>query len=419
MRRAPNKVMNPLSYGGIALCSHFQPIYSLPHQRQVGYEALLRGHTAEGDPVPPFELFAKAIVEGSMGALDRMSHDTHLRHACGWLPERTWLFLNVTPASFIDPGYALQLASIARDYGVGPEEIVIELLESAGSDVEAMAVATQAFRSSGFLVAVDDFGAGHSNIDRLLTLRPDIVKLDRSLVHAHQLHLRDSMMPKLVGLLHESGMLVVAEGIETEEDLLLAARSGADFVQGFLFGQPCPGPSPEQDATQQIENVFDTLAHTRKTSQLATDLLLMPYRTRLAEAAERMLAGASANSACADLLLLPCTLSCFFLDLGGRECIPVLQGAAAQAESIRFAPLSDPSSGRWDNRPYFVEALAQPQRVIVSAPYLSATGTALCLTLSISIDYEGQPIVFGTDIDWGQLAAPASKLLQASGERTG
>jgi EAL domain-containing protein (putative c-di-GMP-specific phosphodiesterase class I) len=419
MRRAPNKVMNPLSYGGIALCSHFQPIYSLPHQRQVGYEALLRGKAPQGDPVPPFELFAKAIVEGSMGALDRMSHDTHLRHACGWLPERTWLFLNVTPASFIDPGYALQLAAIARDYGVGPEEIVIELLESAGSDVEAMALATQAFRSSGFLVAVDDFGAGHSNIDRLLTLRPDIVKLDRSLVHAHQLHLRDSMMPKLVSLLHESGMLVVAEGIETEEDLLLAARSGVDFVQGFLFGQPCPGPSPEQEATRQIENVFDTLAHTRKTSQLATDLLLMPYRTRLAEAAERMLAGASTDSACADLLLLPCTLSCFFLDPGGRECIPVLQGAAAQAESIRFAPLSDPSNGRWDNRPYFVEAHAQPQRVIVSAPYLSATGTALCLTLSISIDYDGQPIVFGTDIDWGRLAAPASKLLQASGERTG
>ena len=98
---------------------------------------------------------------------------------------------------------------------------------------------------NGFLVAVDDFGAGHSNLDRLLTLRPDIVKLDRSLIHAHQPDLRESVMPKLVSLLHEAGMLVVAEGIETEEDLLLAARSGVDFVQGFLFGQPGPGYRPK------------------------------------------------------------------------------------------------------------------------------------------------------------------------------
>jgi hypothetical protein len=168
-----------------------------------------------------------------------------------------------------------------------------------------------------------------------------------------------------------------------------------------------------------IEEVFDTLAHLRKTGQLATDLLLMPYRTRLAVAAERLLDGAEPGAACADLLTLPFTLQCFFLDLGGRECIPVMYGTAAKAESRRFAPLADPSSGRWDNRPYFVDALAQPERVIVSTPYLSASGTSLCMTLSIAIEYRGQSLVFGADLDWGGLAAPATDLLQSLGERPG
>ena len=198
MRRALRNAPPQTAFDGIVLCSLFQPIYSLPHQRQVGYEALLRGVPSAGALLAPFELFAKAIVESSTSTLDRLSHVTHLHNAAKWLPGQTWLFLNVTPASFIDPGYAQQLAEAARESGIPPEAIVIELLESGGSDVCAFAQATQAFRSHGFLVAVDDFGAGHSNLDRLLTLRPDIVKLDRSLIHAHQPDLRESLMPKLV-----------------------------------------------------------------------------------------------------------------------------------------------------------------------------------------------------------------------------
>jgi hypothetical protein len=189
-------------------------------------------------------------------------------------------------------------------------------------------------------------------------------------------------------------------------------------VQGFLFGQPQPGASDHESARQQIESVFDTLAHTRQTSQLATDLLLMPYRTRAAEAAERMLSGVAAELACADLLQLPCAMTCFFLDDGGRECIPAMDAAATLPPPARFAPLSDPSSGRWDNRPYFVDAIAQPRRIVVSAPYLSAMGTMLCVTISIAITYRSNPIVFGLDLDWGRLSAPAASLMPPSGERT-
>ncbi|WP_086965174.1 EAL domain-containing protein [Caballeronia glebae] len=394
---------------GIRLRTHLQPIYSLPHQREVGYEALLRGEACDGTLVGPFDLFGRAIVAGKLTELDRMSHLTHLHNAAPMLPAAHWLFVNINPATFTDPGYAARLASATRESGLAPEQVVIEVLESGGTDVAEIARATRAFRAQGFLVAVDDFGAGHSNIDRLLTLRPDIVKLDRSLVRAKSAHMRDALLPKLVDLLHESGMFVVAEGIETNEDLMLAARSNVDFVQGYLLGMPSAQLAERGAATPLFESVFNTLAQMRRTERLSGDLLLLPYRAGLTQAARRFASGATTEAACADLLAQPSTLSCFFLDQGGREFMPGLAGAAAKAPTERFAPIADPSTGRWDNRPYFVDAHAKPQQVITSAPYLSVTGTSLCVTLTIATQRAAKPVVIGADLDWRRLteATPA------------
>lgn len=399
---------------GITLSTHVQPIFSLSHQREIGCEALLRGKKDASDDEPligPFDLFGRAIVSGKVVELDRLSHLTHLRSAAGFLPSAQWLFVNMNPATFTDAGYAREFAQRTRDAGLAPEQLVIEVLESGGIDVERIAGATRAFRAEGFLVAVDDFGAGHSNVDRLLTMRPDIVKLDRSLIRVQnaqkRAHLSDWVLPKLVDLLHQSGMFVVAEGIETREDLLLAARANVDFVQGYLLGKPCEGLMPGGAATALIEEAFDTLAQTRRTERLTHDLLLMPYRAGLAQAARRLAGGASGESACAEILALPSTVSCFFLDEAGREFMPALPGVCAKRRSERFAPIADPSRGRWDNRSYFVDACAQPQQVITSAPYLSVTGTSLCVTLAIATRRGERTIVAGVDLDWRRLAEAA------------
>jgi hypothetical protein len=153
--------------------------------------------------------------------------------------------------------------------------------------------------------------------------------------------------------------------------------------------------------------VFDALAQMRRTERLAGDLLLLPYRAGLTQAARRFASGATTESACADLLALPCTLSCFFLDQNGREFLPGLAGSAAIAPSERFAPIADPSTGRWDNRPYFVDAHAKPQQVVTSAPYLSVTGTSLCVTLTVAMQRAGKPVVIGADLDWRRLSQAA------------
>jgi hypothetical protein len=211
-----------------------------------------------------------------------------------------------------------------------------------------------------------------------------------------------------VDLLHQSGMFAVAEGIETTEDLLLAARANVDFVQGYLFGQPCEKIAPCGAATALIEEAFETLSQTRRSERLTNDLLLMPYRAGLSQAARRLAGGAGTETACAELLALPCTLSCFFLDEAGRESMPALPGAGAKRRSERFAPIADPSTGRWDNRPYFVDACAQPQQIVTSAPYLSVKGTSLCVTLTIATRRGNRTLIAGLDLDWRRLSDTAS-----------
>jgi EAL domain-containing protein (putative c-di-GMP-specific phosphodiesterase class I) len=93
---------------------------------------------------------------------------------------------------------------------------VIEILEQSVKDALQLGEAVQFFRNQGYLIALDDFGAGHSNFDRVWNLQPDIVKLDRSMIMraGHNMRIR-RMMPVMVSLLHEVGSLVLMEGVET------------------------------------------------------------------------------------------------------------------------------------------------------------------------------------------------------------
>lgn len=136
-----------------------------------------------------------------------------------------------------------RFAELLQQHGVAPHQVVLEILEHAIDNIDDLAHAIQGFRELGCLIAVDDFGAGHSNLDRLWRLAPDIVKLDRLLVRdaAHQARAR-AVLPRLVALLHEVGALVLTEGVETEAEGLLALESQCDFVQGFWFARPAADP---------------------------------------------------------------------------------------------------------------------------------------------------------------------------------
>jgi EAL domain-containing protein (putative c-di-GMP-specific phosphodiesterase class I) len=149
-----------VQHGELTLTSVFQPIFSLSHMRAVGYEGLLRAHDMLDRPVSPLDVFGEAARVGDVLQLDRLAQTLHLENFKVLGAEREWLFLNVHPGALTDPYLSAALLATLKRLGLSPRRIVLEVLEQRAEDLERLADAVRQFRERGFLIALDDFGAG-------------------------------------------------------------------------------------------------------------------------------------------------------------------------------------------------------------------------------------------------------------------
>lgn len=243
-----------LSTRGATVCGHFrdlelgsvfQPLFCAHDLGLRAHEALLRVHDRARNPMPPPAAFATLSDPADIVRFDRLCRVLHVLNFMGWSQRDDDLWLNVS---------ADHLLNVRSDHGrvfetlltycdLTPSRVVLEVLESRIDDLGLLQRAVESYRRHGYRVALDDFGARHSNFDRLWSLTPDIVKLDRDLIVQGVENPRARrILPRLVELIHELGAQVVCEGIETADQLALARDSGADLVQGYYLGRPDPRP---------------------------------------------------------------------------------------------------------------------------------------------------------------------------------
>ena len=230
------------------LAVHFQPIVSAADPGEVfAYECLLRGLDGEGALVNPEAIFGAARGAGLLFNLDRAARIKAIEEAAG-LGLETNIFINFNPTSIYDPTYCLRstMGAIGKS-GLSPDRIVFEVTESEQiKDDRHLRNILDFYRKSGFKVALDDLGAGHSSPNLLAALRPDFVKLDMGLLQdVDRDPYRAAIASKLLELARDLGVSVIAEGVETEEQWRWLAAHGADFVQGYFFAKPAfPPPVP-------------------------------------------------------------------------------------------------------------------------------------------------------------------------------
>lgn len=240
-----------VEWEGMRLATHFQPIYCVRRAKCHGFEALARTTDASGAPLRPDELFS-ATPPRRRVLLDWTLRALHLRNFARVDPGDRILFLNVHPEAAVnDAKGGRELGELIRYYGLVPKRVCVEILEAGCTDEGLLREAVSTFRALGVTIAMDDFGAGRSNFDRIVRLRPDIVKIDRSL-------LADAVIGEararrvfaaLVELVHEANSRVAIEGIENATEAQVALEAKADFLQGFHFSAP-GALLPDEDAGQ-------------------------------------------------------------------------------------------------------------------------------------------------------------------------
>lgn len=227
------------SFMDMRLSSAFQPVLRADG-RIVGREALLRAvHTSRGQ-LSPEDAFAEAVKANRIVQFDRLVRIIHLMNHARGFSEHELLFLNVHPrllANVSDHGRTFE--RILHYYSVPTSRVVIEIREQENQDQAVLALAVNNYRSLGYRIAVDNFGAAHSSLEGVLQLQPDIVKLDRVLIQATEYsRSATASFNQLVDRLRSAGIQVVIEGIETDGQFDIAKRSGAGFLQGYYLGCP-------------------------------------------------------------------------------------------------------------------------------------------------------------------------------------
>ncbi len=382
----------------LKLGSAFQPIISLSHRRVVGYEALLRAVDAAGAPVSPQYVFALPDSTRESVDLDRRCRALHLRHFRDAGAPDAWLFLNVSAQVVLEGRhYGAYFNQLLQAQQFPAHRVVVEILEGAVHDEAQLAAAAEYYRSIGCLVAIDDFGAGHSNFGRIWHIKPDIVKLDRSLIHAAAADARARrMIVNMVSTLHEAGSLVLIEGVETMDQALVAMETDADFVQGYFFGRPSSDPAAAGvcGVLEPLCMDFHRQARVRAQEQATTVARL---REPVLQAVASLQTGLALDRACTPLARHAGFRRAYLLDSDGFQIGGNVEDPGPH--DPRYAPLTDARGASWFRRPYFRKAIDRPGELQRTRPYLSITDARMCATLSISFDTSGERRVLCCDLE--------------------
>ncbi|MGG4143519.1 EAL domain-containing protein [Paenibacillus algorifonticola] len=228
---------------GKLLIPVYQPIMSLQEiggeRAAFGYEALTRFPENKWFS-SPLDLFAFAEESGEVARLDQTAREQAVESSSG-LHSHQKLFLNMT-AQLLNEGsfYPDRLAKMMEQRGLSPHHIVFEITErSAIQDYGSVLATLAQYRRQGFQIAIDDVGAGYSSLQAIIELKPDYIKVDRSLIMGiHEHEMKEHIVHTLVQLADKMAIGIIAEGIEHQEELNKVKAMGVHYAQGYLLGRP-------------------------------------------------------------------------------------------------------------------------------------------------------------------------------------
>ena len=371
--------------------THFQPIVSIKKNSVIGFEALSRGLVEGGDAlIPPRRLFEAAEKQGLAMELDSLCRARAFESygAMGNDPDRFILTVNLDPSTLREESSGSKhLLALAESVNMQPEKVLIEIIESRIGDITELEKLVSLYRGYGFLIAFDDMGTGLSNLDRVAVIKPDIVKIDTSLVQdSEKMYHSREIVKSLVSLAHRIGSLVIAEGVETGEQAVNALELGVDMLQGYYFAGPAPAG---EDLTKGIAERMESVAANfkQRTVQRIND---KKFRHR---SYNRII-----NNLISELSRIPeeeydTALRSLIKPHSELECVYILDEDGIQLSDTIFSVDGGGSKGFFfqpgskgtdqSSKDYFF-LLSAGLPKYTTAPYISLASRNVCITISVA-----------------------------------
>lgn len=373
------------------LFPYFQPIIGIASGTIVGYEALARQRNAEGKVVSAGYLFHSHHISDEQ----KIAWDRSLRYQAlekfSQFPGNGYLALNISPSwiDSVDDPNKLPTLEMLNDFNLDKSRIIIELTETKGN-LQKLAEIVNVYRRHGLQVAIDDFGSGYSQLDRVIAIRPDIIKLDMRLFKqaSKKGGIASDVVHLLTRLAKRTGCRVVCEGIETDNEFSFALNSGTHMMQGYLFSPAIADFLPAETYKRHIESLRKKFLQRTLCNERKKNIVLTEIKQLVKHLQQALQTDFNLN----ELAALP------FEENG------ILGFYICNNEGDQISSSFVFSQGKWfENhkeygfnwswRPYFYQILAleHPQACdepIASDVYRDFDTDKLCKTLSIRIDEE-------------------------------
>ena len=249
-----NELHSALHAGDLEL--YYQPQIRIATGKVVGFEALLRWHHATLGAIPPSEFIPIAEQSGIIVQVGEWVLRTAAQQAARWIAQGHQGFriaVNISARQFVGQNLPELVGRILKETGIPPSALELEVTESLALHNVANTLATlHECKALGVHLAMDDFGTGYSSLSYLKRYPLDTLKIDQSFVRNIPHDLGDVAITRaIVAMAQSFGLSLVAEGVETPEQLAYLRELGCDDVQGYLFSPAVPAPQAERFFSEQ------------------------------------------------------------------------------------------------------------------------------------------------------------------------
>lgn len=224
---------------------HFQPQYGVQSNELIGFEALMRMTLEEGNMISPMAFIPVAEETGLIIELGEWAIQHVVEKIRDWL-DKGYVFghisVNVSGVQLKQPDFAQLVHKIVSEAGVDPGYLELEITESILVDnLERNIQTLTRLREMGFMIALDDFGTGYSSFNYLRTIPLTCLKIDKSFIdYIGSSKKAEALVRQIIEIAREIDLKVVAEGVESQDQYEILAKTPCDLIQGYFYSKPLP-----------------------------------------------------------------------------------------------------------------------------------------------------------------------------------